>query len=249
MLVDVSVLGERRREVELEALDEVLEEVRGSDRQRELRLLLSKRNRVAVAGPVVRPFDDVPDPGIVERVGFSDPQFVVLLASVACMPDPACRFTWVRVEVTLGDDVPAGAPRPVACGFFPERTDDRVPEVRTLEWSADLSVEALGIPVGPGLSRTATTTSEVARLQHRVMTFGRFGSQPAWHFAQTSAAPEVTGDLLLSLVIAVPSGVRAGASLTVAAEAELRDVPFRLPLVTHRSGSGLGGGVVSLSVS
>lgn len=236
MIVDVSGSADRVQESLLEIPDHVLEESRGGGRQAELRLMLSKRNAIGVTAPIVRPYEDAIDATTRDRVGFALEQsdLVAVLMTVDCRPDPDCRFNWLRVEVTLGTD----DPRPVACRLYPERAEDQVKRVRSVEFGGEMAISVMGV-TGPAVKGARTNSMEADELQYRVMTFGRFGSTPAWHFARTAVAPEVIGDILLVLVVAVPAGSEAVASAVVSAEVQLKSVPFAVPMLTRRTGDGL----------
>ncbi|WP_406482502.1 hypothetical protein [Streptomyces sp. NBC_01615] len=235
MLIDLSALPENRFEVELEPPEQFLEESRGRDLQAELRLMLTKRNRVAVRPPVVRPFTELLDADTLAQLDLPghDYDFVTVFTTVDCRPDPACQFNWLRVEFSLKSEEGSW---PVACRLFPERAEDHVKRVHAVEVGTDLTIAPL-----PGLSVNHSSSMEAERIHYRVMTFGRFGSDPAWHFARTEVVPEVIGDIFLVLVVAVPAVAHATASLSVSAEAQLKSVPFTLPLITKRSGNGLRG--------
>ena len=236
MLVDLSNSVDRGVELTLELPDHVLEEFRGGDRQGELRLMLSKRNAVRMTTPIVRPYTEAMDAETRGRLPLSpgDCQFVAVLTTVDCRPDPACRFNWLRVEFTLGAD----EPRPVACRLYPERAEDPVKQIRALDFGAEMTIKAMGV-TGPNIKRARSLKTEADTLQYRVMTFGRYSSTPAWHFASTAVAPEVIGDMSLALIVVVPSDFASTASITVSAEAQLKSVPFAVPLLTRRSADGL----------
>ncbi|MFF7987912.1 hypothetical protein ACFZDK_54380 [Streptomyces sp. NPDC007901] len=233
MLIDLSALPEDRFEVELRPPEQFLEESRGRDHQAELRLMLTKRNRVAVRQPVVRPFTEPLDADSLAQLDLPghDCDFVTVFTTVDCRPDPTCQFNWLRVEFSLKSDQGCW---PVACRMFPERAEDHFKRVHAVEVGADLTIASL-----PGLSGNRSASIEAERIHYRVMTFGRFGSEPAWHFARTEVVPEVIGDIFLVLVVAVPAGAYATASLSVSAEAQLKNIPFAVPLITKRSGDRL----------
>lgn len=236
MLVDVSDSPDRGEELPLELPDHVLEEFRGGDRQGELRLMLSKRNAVRMTTPIVRPYTEAVDAETRDRIPLSPEacQFVAVLTTVDCRPDPDCRFNWLRVEFTLGAD----EPRPVACRLYPERAEDPVKQIRAVEFGAEMTIKAMGVS-GPTVKRGRSVNTEADTLQYRVMTFGQYSSTPAWHFKATDVAPEVIGDMSLALIVAVPSDLDTTASITVSAEAQLKTVPFAVPLLTRRAADGL----------
>lgn len=236
MFVNLTEVERHSQNLALELPAHVLEESRGQDRQAELRLMLSKRNSIGVTTPIVRRYDEQLDDDVRDRIGLPSDrcELVTVLTTVDCRPDPDCRFNWVRVEVTLG----AEDPRPVACRLYPERAEDRVKRVRAVNVGASLSISVMGVD-GPSVSAGQSTTIETDTLQYRVLTFGRYGAKPAWHFAKTDVATEVAGDIFLALIVAVPTGVAAPASLVVSAEAQLKTIPFAVPLVTRRTGDSL----------
>jgi len=245
MFVDLTDVERHSQDVALELPAHVLEESRGQDRQAELRVMLSKRNSIGVTTPIVRRYDEPLDDDVRDRIGLPPDrcELVTVLTTVDCRPDPGCRFNWVRVEVTLGD----ADPRPVACRLYPERAEDQVKSVRAVNVGAKLSISIVGVD-GPSLSAGKSTKTETNTLQYRVLTFGQYGATPAWHFAKTDVATEVAGDIFLALVVAVPTGVDATASLVVSAEAQLKTIPFAVPLVTRRTGDGLHRDKFSLRV-
>ena len=236
MLIELSDLVDRGQEIALELPDHVQEEFRGADRQGELRLMLSKRNSVRLTTPIVRAYREAIDAETQDRLGLSPDgcSFVTVLTTVDCRPDPDCRFKWLRVEFSLGDD----DPRPVACRLYPERAEDPINKVRTVEMGAELSIKVVGV-TGPTVKRESSVRTEADVRQYPVMTFGRYGPTPAWHFASTDAAPEVIGDIFLALIVAVPSNAESTASITVSAEAQLKSVPFAVPLLTRRTANNL----------
>lgn len=221
---------------ELEPPGHLLEEARGSDRQAELRLMLGKRNRIGMQRPVVREFTEAVDAETLSRLDLpaADCRFVTVLTTVSCLPDPDCRFNWMRAEFELGPELGDDAVRPVACQLYPARSEDQVKQVHSIEVHADLSVQVAGV-TGPAAGRTRTTTTEVNGVRYRILTFGLFSPEPAWHFARTEVTPEVAGDLLLALVIAVPAGLETTAAVTLSAEVQLKSAPFALPLLTRRT--------------
>ena len=91
----------------------------------------------------------------------------------------------------------------------------------------------------PASRSTRSVRTEADVRQYPVMTSGRYGPTPAWHFASTDAAPEVIGDIFLALIVAVPSNAESTASITVSAEAQLKSVPFAVPLLTRRTANNL----------
>jgi hypothetical protein len=240
MLIDLGASADERFEFDLVPSEHLLEEFRGRDRQAELRLMLTKRNHVNVRAPVVRPFGETLDADTLARLDLPAERcdFVAVLTTVDCRPDPDCRFNWLRIQFLLGADLADDIARPVACRLYPERAEDVVKRVRSVELGADLSIHVVG-PAAPGVNATRTTTTEVGEVNYRIMTFGLFSPEPTWHFARTVVAPEVIGDFFLALVVAVPSGVEAMATMSVAAEAQLKTVPFAVPLLTRRRGDGL----------
>jgi hypothetical protein len=236
MLVDLSDSVDRGEELALQLPDHVLEEFRGADRQAELRLMLSKRNTVRVTPPIVRPYREAIDTETRDRLRLPPDrcQFVAVLTTVDCRPDPDCRFNWLRVEFTLGAD----EPRPIACRLYPERAEDPVKQIRAMEFGAEMSISAMGL-TGPSVKGGHSVKTVADTLQYRVMTFGRWGSIPAWQFKSTTIAPEVIGDMSLALIVAVPSDLESTAVIKVSAEAQLKNVPFAVPLLTRRSADGL----------
>jgi len=233
---------------DLEPPEHLLEESRGAYRQAELRLMLTKRNRISMERPVVREFDDAIDAQTLARLELpaADCRFVTVLTTVACLPDPGCRFNWLRAEFELGPELPADAARPVACRLFPARSEDHVKHVRSVEVHSDLSIEVAGV-AGPAVGRTATTTTEVSGVRYRILTFGQFSPEPAWHFARTEVTPEVAGDLFLALVVAIPPELETTAAVSLSAEVQLKSASFALPLLTRRSADGALAGSFALA--
>jgi hypothetical protein len=221
---------------ELEPPEHLLEEARGSDRQAELRLMLNKRNRISMERPLVREFTEAVDAETLARLDLpaAECRFLTVLTTVSCLPDPDCRFNWMRAEFELGPELDDDAVRPVACQLYPARTEDQVKQVRSVEVHGDLSIEVAGVS-GPSGGRKQTTTTEVSGVRYRVLTFGQFSPEPAWHFARTEVTPEVAGDLFLALVVAVPDGLQTTTAVTLSAEVQLKSAPFALPLLTRRT--------------
>jgi hypothetical protein len=240
MLVNmIPAAGDELFVADLEPPEHLLEESRGNDRGAELRVMLTRRNRVSMERPIVQDLSEPLDPDALARLELpaEDCTFLSVLTTVACLPDPDCRFNWLRVAFELGSELADDALRPVACQLYPMRSEDQVKEVRSVEVHGDLTVEVVG--VGPSVGRKQTVQTEASTVRYSVMTFGRFGPEPTWHFARTEVTPEVTGDFFLALVIAVPSGVEASASVSLSAQAQLKSSPISIPVLTRRSADGV----------
>jgi hypothetical protein len=235
---------------DLEPPEHLLEESRGSDRHAELRLMLGKRNRISMERPVVREFSEAIDAETLSRLELPavDCRFVTVLTTVACLPDPDCRFNWLRAEFELGPELGADAVRPVAVRLYPARMEDQVKQVRSVELHGDLSIEVAGV-AGPAVGRTQTTTTEVSGVRYRILTFGQFSPEPAWHFARTEVTPEVVGDIFLALVVAVPAELETTAAVSLSAEVQLKSAPFALPLLTRRSADSAVAGSFQLCLA
>ena len=94
--------GTSTRIIELEpALREV--ERGESESTADITLLLSKKNRVAIQDPTVQEHRDAIDPSVLSalRLKWTNPKFLALATTVTCMPDPGCRFTFLRIEYDL----------------------------------------------------------------------------------------------------------------------------------------------------
>jgi hypothetical protein len=231
-----AAVGEELFVADLEPPEHLLEESRGGDRRAELKLMLTKRNRISMERPVVREFSEGIDAETLARLDLpaGDCRFATVLTTVTCLPDPDCRFNWLRVEFELGPELGADAVRPVACRLYPARSEDQVKQVRSVELHGDLTIKVATVD-GPTVGRTQTTTTEANGVRYKIMTFGQLSSEPTWHFARTEVTPEVVGDIFLVLVVAMPLDQQTTAAVSLSAEVQLKSAPFALPLLTRRS--------------
>jgi len=206
-----------------------------------LRLMFSKSNRVVVQDLSVIPFSEKVAPGVVtdlmENIEQSlrtkweqAPVFKVLTARLTCIPDSGCRFTWLRVSFDLGTDADDGV-RPIACKLFPESSQDAVKLKSSVEISAELSIEV----AKTGMKMQ--NESEHDRYEYNVNAYGSFSSSPAWDFQKTPVHPEITGDLMLITVMALPETQSTSGEMKVSARAELGEGSIAIPLITRRTQS------------
>src|SRR3954471_3296888 len=103
--------------------------------QADLRVMLSKHNRVVVQRPALVTLPGV-DPGQVE-LPWPEASFVAVTTTVGCLPDPDCRFTWLRAEVDLGPDEAEDLARSIACLLFPENGEDEMQATKGAELTGE----------------------------------------------------------------------------------------------------------------
>jgi hypothetical protein len=204
-----------------------------------LRLMFTKSNRVIVQDVSVIRFSEKVAPSVMinllENIEESlrqkweqSPVFKVVTARLTCIPDSGCRFTWLRVSFELGDDAEDGI-RPIACKLFPESSQDAVKLKSNVEVSGELSVAVVktGMKIQKGF--------EHDRFEYNVNAYGAFSSSPTWDFQKTPVHPQITGDLVLLMVIALAGDESNSGQLKVSARAELGDGSIAIPLITRRT--------------
>lgn len=200
---------------ELEPPPHALEEVTRAGSEGDIRLLAGKRNRVAVQRPSISQV--------------AGAQLLGVALTVGCLPDPDCRFTWLQTDVELD-----GA---VARALYPERDEDEVKVVKSFDVSLEGGVTIAGIG-GPSAKAGRGGETEFTSYRYHVVTFGRGGSKPIWHFRATDVHPEIAGDFTLILLVEPSDGGEGTASVSVSAEAQLRTGLPKLPLLMKRTAAG-----------
>jgi hypothetical protein len=206
-----------------------------------LTVLLTKKNRIAIQEPTVQEYRGALDPPVISEIGlrWSNPKFLAVACTVTCMPDPACRFTFLRIEFDLGPGLSREV-RPVACELHPESGQHTVQMVETAEVTANLSFKVKEIETPSiGQKQGASTTHE--RRYYSIVAFGRRGSKPAWDFRATPVSDEIAGDLDLLLLAASSGDVRAEARISVSADVQLRSGGLRIPFLTSRNEPDVAG--------
>jgi hypothetical protein len=228
--------GEAKGELELAPPEEL---VRSRGSEAELRLMFTKSNRVVVQDVFVQPFSENVAPTVLEKLSANivaplqhrwrqAPEFKVLTARLTCIPDSGCRFTWLRISFELGDEAQAEL-RPVACKLYPESSQDAIKLKSSVEISGELSIHV-------GKTGTKGTKGvEHDRYEYNIKAYGTFGPSPAWDFQKTPVHPEITGDLVLLMVIAAPPATTSSGELKISARAELESSPIVIPLITRRT--------------
>jgi hypothetical protein len=206
--------------------------------QAELKVMFSKLNRVAVQYIAVQEYTDEVAPGVLERLGPANlapqirswthpPEYKVVSAFLSCIPDPACRFTYLRVAFELGSETRTQA-RPIACTLAPTSSQDVLKRSMSVEISSELAVKV----AKGGTKETLGLEHEL--YEYNITAHGRFSSTPTWDFRRTPVHPEIVGDLALLMVVASPAGSPSPSSLRISAQAELRSGSGLIPLVTRR---------------
>lgn len=128
----------------------------------------------------------------------------------------------------LGDET-QGSPRPIACKLYPETSQDAVKLKSSVEVSGDLTVQV----VKTGMKRSDGIEHD--RYEYNINAYGAFSASPAWDFQKTPVHPEVTGDLVLLMVIAAPSEDADEGEVKVSARVELGDGSMAVPMITRRT--------------
>jgi len=227
-LVPPGLSGEALFEEELVVPEQISERGASTD----IKVMLTKRNRVVVQRPTVAPL--ALDFGVPTDVPWPDASFVAVSMTVGCLPDPDCYFTWLRVEVDLGADEPDGEDRPIAYLLFPEDGEDELESASGVELTGELKVEAGGLG-GPSLGFVRKRSTSGSLFRYRVVTFGQRGPNAAWDFRATEVHPEIAGDVSLHLVVAMQPSRTSSAAVDLSARAQLRRGGGAIPLITRRS--------------
>jgi hypothetical protein len=206
-----------------------------------LTVLLTKKNRIAIQEPAVQEYHGTIDPGVISEIGlkWSNPKFLVVASTVTCLPDPACRFTFLRIEFDLGPGLPRQT-RPVACGLYPENGQHTVQMVETAETTANLGFKVKGVET-PSIGGKDGVSSTHERRYYSIVAFGRRGPNPGWDFRRTPVSEEIAGDLDLLLLVSSSADIHTEAGISVSADVELRSGGVSIPFLTSRKESDVAG--------
>ena len=227
-LVPPGVDGEPLYEEELTVPPEISER---SAAPADLKVMLYKHNRVVVQRPALVPLPAADARSI--KVPWPETSLVAVSTTVGCLPDPDCRFTWLRVEVELGPDETDEPARPIACLLFPENGEDELQATNGVELTGELKADVAGLG-SPGLGFVKRRETSGPTFRYRVVTYGQMGSTAAWDFRATQVRPEIAGDVALYLIVAMPSGRRSTGVIAISARAQLRSGGGAIPLIMRR---------------
>jgi hypothetical protein len=200
----------------------------------EVTVLLTKKNRIAIQDPAVEEYCEAIDPKVLAELGlrWPNPRFFAVAGTVTCLPDPSCRFTFVRIALDLGPELPRQT-RPVACGLYPESGEHTVQVVETAETTANLGFKVKGVETpSVGQKEGVSTTHE--RRYYSIVAFGRNGPSPGWDFKRTPVSDEIAGDLDILLIVSAGADVQAEAQISISANVELRSSEVSIPFLTSR---------------
>jgi hypothetical protein len=214
---------------------------RGEAPNANLTVLLTKKNRVAIQEPTVQEYRGAIDPNVVSEIGLKwpSPKFFAIAGTITCMPDPACRFTFLRIELDLGPGLPRQA-RPVACGFHPENGQHTIQMVESAETTANLGFKVKGVET-PSVAQKEGISATHERRFYSIVVFGRRGPNPGWDFRATPVCDEIAGDLDILLLVASSADVQTEAGISVSADVMLRSAGVSIPFLTSRKESDVAG--------
>lgn len=201
----------------------------------EIKLILGKRNRVAIGVPhcedLVARFrrEKTETPTDIEDL-LPRYDFRAVFLSCSFLPDPGCRFVWARLGVELHSQPTRPGLRiaepPIVHDMFP----DEVTVERKYKRSSILSPKLRTLGVG-----SVKEEREFVVYRPQIFAFGLGTPNPAWDF-QSTKERGIWGNMRdLLLVIRTRKGTKVKAKFIIAAEVELCLLGWlRVPVVTRR---------------
>jgi len=206
----------------------------------DVRLLFTKHNRVAVQRPNCSSMNRLPDRDTVKALNLrwpDQPAFLTVCTTFGCLPDHDCRFTWLRIDFTLGSNLVDEDTKPIACRLYPESSEDETKEIKSFEVSHQLGFKILDIST-PSLAALANKVQNTKATVIELPRFGKMGAHPTWDFRTTEVHPEIAGDFSLILVAALPANTDAVGEITLSAEVQIRSSLPKFPLLMKRTYTG-----------
>lgn len=150
------------------------------------------------------------------------PNYDFHFVSLSCsfLPDPACRFTWVRFGVKLSARLKSGEQhkeKPIAWSIFPDEILSEIKYMREVILTPELTLKSGVANVGMKLFDVKTQQSFIA-YEPQILSFGIRRSSMSWDFKTTKEKGIWGNKKDLLLIVRAPKNSEIKGRFLLAAE-------------------------------